>query len=73
MYQLVPSIWAFVYYDTTQSYLLAQGKVIIPLIIQIISVLIHFMLLESAGPAWSRNFSDLFSCIAIYGYIILFC
>ena len=71
LYQLVPSIWAFAYYDTTQSYLQAQGRIAAPLIIQIVSVLIHFLLLDYAGPAWSRNFSDFFSAISIYLYIII--
>ena len=71
LYQLVPSVWCFAYYDTTQSFLQAQGRIVAPLIIQSISVVIHFVLLDIAGPAWSRNFSDMFSSISIYLYIII--
>lgn len=70
LYQLVPSIWAFAFYDTTQSFLQAQGRVLAPLIIQFLSVLMHLTLISRTGPAWSKNFADAFSCVAVYGYIV---
>lgn len=70
LYQLVPSIWAFAFYDTTQSFLQAQGRILAPLVIQFCSVIIHLSLIKYTGPAWSKNFADIFSSIAIYLYIV---
>lgn len=66
----MPSIWAFAFYDTTQSFLQAQGRILAPLVIQFASVIIHLSLIKYTGPAWSKNFADIFSSIAIYLYII---
>ncbi len=72
LYQLVPSIWAFAFYDTTQAFLQAQGRILAPLIIQFSAVIMHLSLIKYLGPAWSKNFTDLFSSVAIYIYIIGF-
>ena len=72
LYQLVPSIWAFAFYDTTQTFLQAQGRILAPLIIQFVAVVMHLALIKQLGPAWSKNFADFFSSIAIYCYIIGF-
>jgi len=69
LYQLVPSIYTFAFYDTTQSFLQAQGHILAPLIIQVIAVLIHLILINYIGPAWSKNIIDFLSSIAIYAYI----
>lgn len=70
LYQLVPSIYAFAFYDTTQSFLLAQGHVLAPLIIQILAILAHMLLINPLGPAWSKNLVDCLSSVAIYVYIV---
>lgn len=72
LYQLVPSIWAFAFYDTTRAFLQAQGRIVAPLVIQITGMLIHVLLITHVGPAWSKNFSDIFRSIAIYSYIMLY-
>lgn len=72
LYQLVPSIWAFAFYDTTQTFLQAQGRILAPLIIQFIAVIMHLAMIKKLGPAWSKNFADFFSSIAIYCYIIVY-
>lgn len=70
LYQLVPSIYAFAFYDTTQSFLLAQGHILAPLIIQVIAIVTHLILIQYLGPAWSKNMIDFLSSITIYLYII---
>lgn len=66
----MPSIYAFAFYDTTQSFLLAQRHVLAPLVIQIIAIITHLVLIKHIGPAWSKNTIDILSSIAIYVYII---
>lgn len=70
LYQLVPSIYAFAFYDTTQSFLLAQGHVLAPLVIQILAILAHLLLITPLGPAWSKDLVDCLSSVAIYVYIV---
>lgn len=70
LYQLVPSIYAFAFYDTTQSFLLAQRHILAPLVIQILAIITHLLLIKHIGPAWSKNTIDILSSIAIYAYII---
>ena len=72
LYQLVPSIWAFAFYDTTSSFLQAQGRVLAPLLIQVAMVILQLGLVMEIGPAWSKNLSDLFGSVTIYCYIIVF-
>lgn len=70
LYQLVPSIYAFAFYDTTQSFLLVQGHILAPLVIQVIAIVSHLILIRYLGPAWSKNTIDFLSSVAIYGYIV---
>lgn len=70
LYQLVPSIYAFAFYDTTQSFLLAQGHILAPLVIQVVAILTHLVLIQYLGPAWSKNTIDFLSSVAIYVYIV---
>lgn len=70
LYQLVPSIYAYAFYDTTQSFLQAQGHILAPLIIQVAAVLLHLILIQYLGPAWSKNTIDFLSAITIYTYIV---
>lgn len=69
LFQLVPSIYCFVYYDTTQTYLLAQYHFLAPLVINIFAVFCHFYLIGHIGAAWSKNFTDLGCCIGIYMFL----
>ena len=69
LFQLVPSIYCFAYYDTTQTYLLAQYHFLAPLVINIFAVFCHFFLITQVGAAWSKNFTDLGCCLAIYLYL----
>lgn len=69
LYQLVPSIYCYAFYDTTQSFLQAQGYILAPLIIQVVAVFVHLILINYMGPAWSKNCIDFLSCLAIYAYI----
>lgn len=70
LYQLVPSIYCFAFYDTTQTYLQAQGHILAPLVIQVVAVFMHLLLIKKLGAAWSKNATDCFSAIAIYTYIV---
>ena len=71
LFQLVPSIYCFAYYDTTQTYLLAQYHFLAPLVINIFAVFSHFTLIGMIGAAWAKNFTDLGCCIAIYLFLRL--
>jgi hypothetical protein len=71
LFQLLPSIYCFAFFDTTETYLHNQGHIIAPLIIQIVSVFTHLYLINYIGAAWAKNFTDIFCCIAIYAYIQL--
>jgi Na+-driven multidrug efflux pump len=70
LYQLVPSIYAFAFYDTTQSFLLAQGHILAPMVIQVVAIVAHLLLIHQLGPAWSKNTIDFLSAVAIYAYIM---
>ena len=70
LFQLVPSIYSFAFYDTTQSFLQTQGHILAPLIIQVVAVFMHLVLINYMGAAWSKNITDFFSSVAIYIYII---
>ena len=69
LFQLVPSIYCFALYDTTQTFLLAQHIYLAPLVINIFAVFCHFFLINHLGAAWSKNFTDLGCCIAIYVFL----
>lgn len=71
LFQLVPSIYCYAYYDTTQTFLLAQEIYLAPLVINIFAVFTHFFMIQYIGAAWSKNFTDVGCCLAIYLYIIL--
>lgn len=71
LFQLVPSIYCFSFYDTTQTFLLAQEIFLAPLVINIFAVFTHLFMIQYLGPAWSKNFTDFGCCVAIYLYIIL--
>ncbi len=70
LFQLLPSIYCFAFFDTTQTYLQSQGHILAPLIVQIVSVFMHMFLINHIGAAWSKNFTDIFCCVAIYIYIV---
>jgi len=70
LFQLLPSIYCFAFFDTTQTFLQTQGHILAPLIVQIVSVFMHMFLINHIGAAWSKNFTDIFCCVAIYIYII---
>ena len=69
LFQLVPSIYCFAYYDTTQTYLLAQYHFLAPLVINIFAVFCHFFLISQFGAAWSKNVTDFGCCVAIYLFL----
>lgn len=71
LFQLVPSIYCFVFYDTTQTFLLAQGHFLAALIVNIFGFFCHFYLINELGAAWSKNFTDFGRCTGIYLHLAL--
>ena len=65
-FQLVPSIYCFVFFDTTQTFLLAQGQFLAALVVNIFGFFCHFYLISNLGAAWSKNLTDCGRCIGIY-------
>jgi len=75
LFQLVPSIYAFTFFDTTRVYLQSQYIRIPPMLILLISMFFHYFIsgllvgrsdMESMGAAWAKNFTDVGCAIAIY-------
>lgn len=71
LFQLLPSIYCFAFYDTTQTFLLAQGYFLAPLVVNIFGFFSHFFLVEYLGAAWAKNITDCGRCIGIYLFLIL--
>jgi hypothetical protein len=71
LFQLVPSIYCFAFYDTTQTFLLAQGNFLAPLVINIFGFFCHFYFIGFLGAAWSKNLTDFGRYCAIYLHLIL--
>lgn len=71
LFQLVPSIYCFAFYDTTQTFSLAQGHFLAPLVINIFGFFCHFYFIGHLGAAWSKNLTDFGRCVAIYLHLIL--
>lgn len=69
LFQLVPSIYCFAFYDTTQTFLLAQSYFLAPLVINIFAFFCHFYLVGHLGAAWAKNLTDFGRCAAIYVYL----
>jgi|JI10StandDraft_1071094.scaffolds.fasta_scaffold57810_1 Na+-driven multidrug efflux pump len=71
LFQLAPSIYLFAFYDTTQTFLLAQGHYLAALVINIFGFFCHFFFIGHLGAAWSKNLTDCGRCIAIYLHLAL--
>jgi Na+-driven multidrug efflux pump len=71
LFQLVPSVYCFAFYDTTQTYLIAQGYFLTPLVINIFAFFCHLYFIEHLGAAWSKNLADFGRSIAIYLDLVL--
>jgi|JI6StandDraft_1071083.scaffolds.fasta_scaffold08706_8 MATE family multidrug resistance protein len=79
LFQLVPSIYAFTFFDTTRVYLQSQYIRSPPMLILLVSLFFHYFIadllvarsdMESMGAAWAKNFTDICCAIAIYVYIV---
>lgn len=79
LFQLVPSIYAFTFFDTTRVYLQSQYVRVPPMLILLVSLFFHYFIsdllvgsndMESMGAAWAKNFTDICCAIAIYLYIV---
>ena len=71
LFQLVPSIYCFAFYDTTQTFLLAQSHFLAPLIVNIFGFFCHFFFIGFMDAAWSRNITDFGCCVAILLHLSL--
>jgi MATE family multidrug resistance protein len=71
LFQLVPSIYCFAFYDTTQTYLLSQGHFLTPLVINIFAFFCHLYFIEHLGAAWSKNLADFGRSTAVYLHLVL--
>lgn len=69
LFQLLPSVYCFAFYDTTQTFLLAQSHFLAPLVINIFGFFCHFYLIGYMGAAWAKNVTDFGRCVAIYLYL----
>lgn len=79
LFQLVPSIYAFTFFDTTRVYLQAQYIRSPPMLILLVSIFFHYFIsrflissseMESMGAAWAKNFTDIACAIVIYMYVV---
>jgi MATE family multidrug resistance protein len=79
LFQLVPSIYAFTFFDTTRVYLQAQHIRSPPMLILLVSIFFHYFIsdamtrsddMESMGAAWAKNVTDICCAVAIYIYIV---
>lgn len=67
----MPSIYCFVFYDTTQTFLLAQGHFLAPLVVNIFGFFCHFYFIGILGAAWSKNLTDCGRCLGLYVYLAM--
>ncbi len=67
----MPSIYCFAFYDTTQTFLLAQSHFLAPLVVNIFGFFCHFFFIGFMDAAWSRNITDFGCCVAILIHLSL--
>lgn len=79
LFQLVPSIYAFTFFDTTRVFLQSQYVRTPPMLILLVSIFFHYFVssflidskqMESMGAAWAKNFTDIVCAIVIYVYVV---
>ena len=80
LFQLVPSIYSFTYFDTTRVFLEAQGVRIAPMLILMCAIVMHYFLSQffinyfeeaGMGAAWAKNITDSCCALALYLYVSL--